>query len=91
MTGGHALLTGAVRVTAVTGFSLKNARMMRGELEDELLVGPCLQSELALVITVTPDTWWVLTGVPALPGEVSPVGAGTKRTLTLAVLVHQPP
>lgn len=64
---------------------------MRGELEDELLAGPCLQPGLSLVIAVTPDAWWVLTGVPALPGEVSPVGAGTKRTLTLAVLVHQPP
>lgn len=85
------MLAGAVRVTAVTGFSLKNARMMRGELEDELLAGPCLQPGLALVIAVTPDAWWVLMGVPALPREVSPVGAGTKRTLTLAVLVHQPP
>lgn len=79
----RALLAGGVRVTAVTGFSLKNARRMRGEREDELLAGPCPPPGLALVIAVTTDAPWVLTGVPALPGEVSPVGAGTKRTVTL--------
>lgn len=79
MTGCGAFLAAGKQVMGVTSFSLKNARRMRGEREDELLTGPCLCSALALVIPVdSRRSLGACGGFQHSLGRVSCVGVGKK-------------
>jgi len=74
--GCGALLAAAEQVTGVTSFSLKNARRMRGEREDELLAGPCLCLGLALAIPEMLEGFGGLVGASGAPQEAVVHGRG---------------